>query len=90
MHRTQANPAAGLEVLEGHVGEPIQMAQGEQALMHLLINPLMAARANLQPAEVGMADGEIEPQVAKTSTDRAIRVAGQSGCAGNIPGISVQ
>ena len=90
MHRPQADPPTWLEILESHVVELIEVAQREQALVHLLADTPLAAGANLQPAEVRVVDGQVEAQVTQPATKGAVRVAGQASCLVEATRISVR
>jgi len=72
------------------VVELIEVAQREQALVHLLAEARLAAGANLQLAKVRVAYRQVGPQVTKPSAEWAVRVTSQAGCPVEFTGISVR
>ena len=55
----------------------VQVAEGKQALAHLLMDLPGAAIANPHFAKVGVIERQVNAQVAHPMTLRALRVAGQ-------------
>ena len=90
LQRPQADAAARLEVFEGQVAQLFQVAEGEQAPVHLLADLALTAGADLQLAEIGMTEGQIDAQVAQAAAVWAVRITGQAGIPGRVLGLSVR
>ncbi len=71
----QPDAAARLEALEGQVLEFIQAADGIQPPARVQPDFIFAAYANLQLAEIGMAERQVGAHVAQAAAMRAVGVA---------------
>src|SRR3990172_3980278 len=71
----EADATFGVEGLEGEVAQLLEVAQAEQPLANAGAHGALAANANLESAEIRMAERGLQANVAQPVAVRAVRVA---------------